>query len=455
MGETDHNYPRPAAVVGLALVFAILSFMAGCPAPPPSAVIQVPGPTAEAGPTQFARGGQVVTLDGTGSLGPNEQPILYTWTQISGPPVILNGPNTATPTFTAPTTPSVLTFQLAVSDPIATGTTDSVSILVDIPPSTLFVTNLGNSSVTSYANPVIVAGDNTSTTTLTGPGTQLSTPTDLVVATDGSLLVNNSTAGVTTTLPGITIYDNATTVGGNTSPSRFVAGSQTGLTAALAMAFDPTRDLLFVSNVDNVSRILAFGNVSTVAFNGNVAPVRTITSTGVLNSPVGINLDSRGDLYVANQGANNVLVYANAGTLDGDVVPSRTITSGAFSNVFDVWVDADDTLYVLRNGDPPGVLVFPSAAGLNGSAEPPGTITIPGAGFLTSITVGSNGTGYIVDNSRNAIYVVDAIATRTGTINPDRTIQGPRTGLDSPIRLFLREQPEGLPPKARGPLDAR
>jgi hypothetical protein len=76
-------------------------------------------PIANAGPSQAVSQGSSVTLVGTGSFAQNGATIVsYSWTQTSGTPVSLNGANTATPTFTAPTVtaPTSLTFSLTVTD---------------------------------------------------------------------------------------------------------------------------------------------------------------------------------------------------------------------------------------------------------------------------------------------------------------------------------------------------
>ena len=73
-------------------------------------------PIANAGPNQVVSQGSLVTLVGTGSSSNGGTIVSYLWVQTSGTPVSLNGANTATPTFTAPTAPTSLIFSLTVTD---------------------------------------------------------------------------------------------------------------------------------------------------------------------------------------------------------------------------------------------------------------------------------------------------------------------------------------------------
>lgn len=88
-------------------------------------------PTAGAGLDQTVDEGGLVTLNGSGSNDPDEDPLTYTWTQLAGPPVDLNLADPARPTFIAPQVPpggATLTFQLVVND----GSMDSAPDTVDI-----------------------------------------------------------------------------------------------------------------------------------------------------------------------------------------------------------------------------------------------------------------------------------------------------------------------------------
>jgi hypothetical protein len=73
-------------------------------------------PIANAGPNQVVSQGSLVTLVGTGSPSNGGTIVSYLWVQTSGTPVSLNGANTSTPTFTAPTATTSLTFSLTVTD---------------------------------------------------------------------------------------------------------------------------------------------------------------------------------------------------------------------------------------------------------------------------------------------------------------------------------------------------
>ncbi len=95
-------------------------------------------PTADAGPNETVAAGETVTLDGSRSVDPEGHPLSFTWSQTDGPDIDLDGADTATPTFTAPselTADAVLTFSLVVTDASNIASSpDVVQIVVEAEP---------------------------------------------------------------------------------------------------------------------------------------------------------------------------------------------------------------------------------------------------------------------------------------------------------------------------------
>ena len=90
-------------------------------------------PIANAGPDQSVAAGVKVQLTGAGSTDSDGTIVSYAWTQTDGDTVTLTGANTATPTFTAPSTISAqtLTFELTTTDDDGATSTDSVNIEIE------------------------------------------------------------------------------------------------------------------------------------------------------------------------------------------------------------------------------------------------------------------------------------------------------------------------------------
>jgi hypothetical protein len=90
-------------------------------------------PTADAGVDQVRQEGSVVTLDGGRSSDPDGDALLYAWRQVSGPSVVLAGPATAAPSFTAPAVEASgagLVFELTVDDGLGRTASDQVTVVV-------------------------------------------------------------------------------------------------------------------------------------------------------------------------------------------------------------------------------------------------------------------------------------------------------------------------------------
>ncbi len=143
-------------------------------------------PIANAGPDQTVALGSLVALDGSGSsdpmIGQIGHTFSYSWTQTGGPHVGLADANGPTPTFTAPSGATTLTFLLTVNDgPLSD--TSSVTITVT-PISDLSITK------TDGTGSVVTGSSTTYTIRVTNAGPN---------SVSGAILTDPSATGLTKT----------------------------------------------------------------------------------------------------------------------------------------------------------------------------------------------------------------------------------------------------------------
>ncbi len=221
---------------------------------------------------------------------------------------------------------------------------------------------------------------------------------------------------------------------------RIITGPATTLGTNMGLfALDSTRDLLYVTQDLGAGTgvVLVFGPASTI--NGNIAPLRTFTLPfhpigHVLVVPSGLVLDVANDsLFLSDPVTNAITIFDKASTLTGSVVPSRTITgTNTQLNVPSQMVlDSSGRLIVSNPGgttsQSPNILVFQNAATANGNIVPSASSTINQT--ISEMAISPAGELYVVDGTPQ-ITVYSGVATATGAINPIRVIAGPNTGLD-------------------------
>lgn len=105
----------------------------------------------------------------------------------------------------------------------------------------------------------------------------------------------------------------------------------------------------------------------------------------------------------------------------------------------DAFVDAGNRLYV-GGGARAQILVFDNASTLNGDVMPNRVLTLSGASGFAGAAVDSTGDAYVTELPADAIHVVHGVAAKNGTMAADRTLRGAKTGLSSPGHLTVVEE---------------
>jgi 6-phosphogluconolactonase (cycloisomerase 2 family) len=131
--------------------------------------------------------------------------------------------------------------------------------------------------------------------------------------------------------PEIDVYRK--TANGEDKPIRTLKGDNTHLEDAHGIAIDPKNGWMFVSNHGSSSVSGKKGGwfdppsitVYPLKATGDTAPIRTIAGPKTqLNWPAHVYIDrDHGDLYVANDGGNSILVFRE--TDNGDATPNRVL----------------------------------------------------------------------------------------------------------------------------------
>ncbi len=307
----------------------------------------------------------------------------------------------------------------------AAGEAECACADVDVAPLETTVFVLGENGTAIAGFPISSTGDAAPTTRIAGDQTNLDGALALAVDKQGFLYAAVPLA--------ILVFAPGTT--GNAPPARSIAGpnalAATDSFVGVTVASDGT---IFAaselgSGVNRNPKILSFSNTA----NGNVAPIRTITGPtttmqAVLSLGVFLNQVAVGD------STQHVLFFHYSDS--GDVAPQRALNDGP-GIVESAIFDRVGAIYLARfQSGSSSVISF--IAGAQGTPTPLLDITGPTTKLTAAagVAVDSSGTAYVsnADPGGASIFVYDAAAT--GDAAPIRTISGPSTTLSGDLSQF-------------------
>jgi sugar lactone lactonase YvrE len=307
----------------------------------------------------------------------------------------------------------------------------------------------GNSdSITIYAPGS--NGNVAPTATISGSNTTLLMPSALTLDSQGNIYVANegSAAGGQDT---VTVYPSGSN--GNSTPTRTITGSSTGLASPMGIAVDSTGNIYVSSAVGTNAASMLLSNpyvpsagstadtnavsilIYAPASNGNVAPTTSIDGDcAILNAPGSLAL-ANGNLYVTNpanlaSGDESVVVYNNISVAAGPpqcLTPASQIfgPNTGINQPFGVASDPSGNIYI-TNSESNSITAFPSTA--NQNTVPSATIASPnGMVNPTAVAIDSSGNIYVA-NAGADVGMSDSVTIYPPASNassaPSRVIGG-------------------------------
>ena len=204
------------------------------------------------------------------------------------------------------------------------------------------------------------------------------------------------------------------------------ATTLTSVGEPVGLALDSSGDLVATDAVNNAVDFFSPGA------NGAATPLKSIAGGNTqLNAPYQAGFDGAGNLYVLNHSANSVTVYsassiAGSGTMN--VAPIATITSSAsaIDDANALVIDSTGKIYV-GNGGNTTISVFTNA---NGPQTPLATLTGGSGGNLkfgcvcqSSLTVDGTNNLYIGGEADPDVLVMSSVTSSSAT--PAVTMQLP------------------------------
>jgi sugar lactone lactonase YvrE len=327
----------------------------------------------------------------------------------------------------------------------------------------IFVTNLGGNYVTVYdlnsdrnAAPLAnIRGTlpERALNALVAGASGLDDPFGIAVDPHGQIYVADMSGGANYTGEVLIFAPGSR---GSAKPLRQISGADTALLGSRAIAVDSFGNIYVTTKGKPLGHFQSGINVYSVGGSGDLPPSRAIGGprTGLMN-PEGVAVDSKGKLFVANNGVTfgaSVLVFAPGS--NGDVAPEAVIRGPAGMALSAIALDSRGNVYVIavknntRDFNTLNAIVVYAAAdrGYRTIATIAGDrtalATSPGTG-IGGIAVDSSGNIYVTwGGGRKGDRVMVYTAGSNGDVFPRSTIEGPHTLLNGPGGIAIGPYPQ-------------
>lgn len=295
----------------------------------------------------------------------------------------------------------------------------------------IYVSNQGSNSLARFSRATTAQGDVLPQVSLRGQLTRLNSPGFLTYdpLADRMIVPNGDNS--------ILFFDGIHGLAENAPPLRFLSGLSSQLNRPTQVVLDLRQDLLYVANSGG-GNVLVFANASSLQ--GSVAPIRVLSGPATrLSSVASIALDSENDrLWVADSTANAILVYEGASSLNGAVPPSRVISGNntRLSSPGFLLLDGQH-LWVSCNQS---ILRFQGSVDLQGDVAPVASISGSATGLVRPAQLrrrADNDELYVADTGASALLVFERSSSANGAPPPRRRIFGVRPGLTQVTGLVL------------------
>jgi uncharacterized protein (TIGR03437 family) len=297
------------------------------------------------------------------------------------------------------------------------------------PAGAIYIADTGNAVIRMVTGGIITTVAGTSAVGLAGDGglatsSAMSSPYSVAVDSSGNIVIadygNNRIRKVDKTSGNISTIAGTGNIG--------FAGDGSAATGAIlhlptGVAFDSSGNVYVADSLNNRIRKIAGSNIATVAGNGGLSSSGDSgPATGAqLNTPLGVALDSAGNIYIADS-LNNTIRRVSAGgtisTFAGNSVPGNSGDGGAptsaqLNGPQGVAVDAAGNLYIADTQNHKvrkisgGVIGTFAGTGTPGFSGDGGAATAASLNAPFGVAVDAAGNVYIAEFSNSRIRKVD------------------------------------------------